>query len=316
MASSNHNFGTTVAAASNLEAASMKATTRRLKKNMYQRQKQATYRRQDKLEIAFQRERVVVLEEMLDQARARLRGVVTSKSSSSSILSWEDIALALREGEDAAVARNGQLRHQVHRGRAVIEDLKVWLFTRIPVRITPPLHHRQVCSVPFLTCLDQAYPISSIWRNVGLVQHADTRRIGVDWITKQLAHNATHAFQQYGFPSPESGETIDDYVYFYDGDGLVAVQRIQYIVNQPLEVFYKVVTSDTFLGHENLNSHDPPLNPAIHHRIHDTHNNTIRTNFVSRVAHIGLNCISFVGQHVNNDELFPTTNLQRHRVMM
>ncbi|RHY90167.1 hypothetical protein DYB35_005254 [Aphanomyces astaci] len=298
MASSNHNFGTTVAAASKLEAVSMKATTRRLKKNMYQRQKQATYRRQDKLEIAFQRERVVVLEEMLDQARARLRGVVTSKSSSSSILSWEDIALALREGEDAAVARNGQLRHQVHRGREVIEDLKVWLFTRIPVRIIPPF------------IIDKYAP------NVGLVQHADTRRIGVDWITKQLAHNATHAFQQYGFPSPESGETIDDYVYFYDGDGLVAVQRIQYIVNQPLEVFYKVVTSDTFLGHENLNSHDPPINPAIHHRIHDTHNSTIRTNFVSRVAHIGLNCISFVGQHVNNDELFPTANLQRHRVMM
>ncbi|ETV96721.1 hypothetical protein H310_10038 [Aphanomyces invadans] len=273
-------------------AAYIKAMNRRLKKNMYQRQKQAMYRRQDKMEIAFQRERVVVLEELLAQARKRMRGTMATTAQSTSILSWEDIALALHEGETAAVERNGQLRHHVQRAHVVLEDLKAWVFTRIPT-----------------------YPISSTWRNVGLVKRPDTRQIGVDWITKQLAYNSTRAFQQYGFPPPDSSETVDDYVYFYDGDGLVAVQRIQYVVNQPFEAFCKLVTSDTFMGDVNLNTGDKPLNPDIHHHIHDSRQG-IRLNFVGRATQVDDSHMSYVGQHVNNDELFPTDHLQRHRVMM
>ncbi|RHY23060.1 hypothetical protein DYB32_009315 [Aphanomyces invadans] len=221
------------------------------------------YRRQDKMEIAFQRERVVVLEELLAQARKRMRGTMATTAQSTSILSWEDIALALHEGETAAVERNGQLRHHVQRAHVVLEDLKAWVFTRIP----------------------------------------------------QLAYNSTRAFQQYGFPPPDSSETVDDYVYFYDGDGLVAVQRIQYVVNQPFEAFCKLVTSDTFMGDVNLNTGDKPLNPDIHHHIHDSRQG-IRLNFVSRVTQVDDSHMSYVGQHVNNDELFPTDHLQRHRVMM
>ncbi|CAK4964289.1 unnamed protein product [Aphanomyces euteiches] len=239
---------------------------------MYQREKQAIYRRLDKMEIAFQRERVAVLEEMLQEARANARG-----QSNSSVLSWQDIALALQESEEQSVERNTILKRRVQRSRAVLNDLKTWIFTRLT-----------------------AYPSSS-----------QTNRHG--WITKQLHYNADTTFQKYGFPAPNSPEDVDDYLYFYDGDGLVAVQRNQYIVNSSLDEFYARITSDQLMGSENLNK-NRHSNPDILQRVYDSKDG-IRTNFISRI-HKEPDRISFVGQHVNDDEKFPTGSLQRHRVVI
>ncbi|KAH9106501.1 hypothetical protein LEN26_014545 [Aphanomyces euteiches] len=273
-------------ATSAMDEAALKALNRRLKKNMYQREKQAIYRRLDKMEIAFQRERVAVLEEMLQVARANARG-----QSNSSVLSWQDIALALQESEEQSVERNTILKRRVQRSRAVLNGLKTWIFTRLT-----------------------AYPSSSVWRNVVLMQSPESRQIGMDWITKQLLYNADTTFQKYGFPAPNSPEDVDDYLYFYDGDGLVAVQRNQYIVNSSLDEFYARITSDQLMGSENLNKNDRHCNPDILQRVYDSKDG-IRTNFISRI-HKEPDRISFVGQHVNDDEKFPTGSLQRHRVVI
>ncbi|CAK4454284.1 unnamed protein product [Aphanomyces euteiches] len=287
-------------ATSAMDEAALKALNRRLKKNMYQREKQAIYRRLDKMEIAFQRERVAVLEEMLQEARANARG-----QSNSSVLSWQDIALALQESEEQSVERNTILKRRVQRSRAVLNDLKTWIFTRLTVsKRDANAFDRHV----------KAYPSSSVWRNVVLMQSPESRQIGMDWITKQLHYNADTTFQKYGFPAPNSPEDVDDYLYFYDGDGLVAVQRNQYIVNSSLDEFYARITSDQLMGSENLNKNDRHSNPDILQRVYDSKDG-IRTNFISRI-HKEPDRISFVGQHVNDDEKFPTGSLQRHRVVM
>ncbi|CAK4646845.1 unnamed protein product [Aphanomyces euteiches] len=232
-------------ATSAMDEAALKALNRRLKKNMYQREKQAIYRRLDKMEIAFQRERVAVLEEILQVARANARG-----QSNSSVLSWQDIALALQESEEQSVERNTILKRRVQRSRAVLNGLKTWIFTRLTVsKRDANAFDRHV----------KAYPSSSVWRNVVLMQSPESRQIGMDWITKQLLYNADTTFQKYGFPAPNSPEDVDDYLYFYDGDGLVAVQRNQYIVNSSLDEFYARITSDQLMGSENLNVRNPSL---------------------------------------------------------
>ncbi|KAF0689012.1 Aste57867_19488 [Aphanomyces stellatus] len=275
-----------------MDPASVKAMNRRLKKNTYQRQKQATYRKLDKMEMAFQRERVVVLEEMLEQARQKMRGRVSAArcSSVSTVLSWQDIALALQESEGGMVTQNDRLKKQVQRARTLADELKLWVFNRIP-----------------------SYPATSMWKNVGLMTSLESRQVGMDWITKQLFFNMDVMFQKYEFPPPESAEAIDDYLYYYDGDGLVAVQRNQYIVKTPLETFHARITDDKFMGDENLNAHRP-LNPEILHRVYDDARG-LRKNFVSRV-HVQPHQIAFVGQNINDDELFPTDKMQQHRVIM
>ncbi|RHZ09823.1 hypothetical protein DYB37_009295 [Aphanomyces astaci] len=240
-----------------LEAADIK-----LQKNMYQREKQGKYRQQERALRGQLRNRIAVLEAIL--LRAKRRG--------SLMLSWEDIALTMREEHDLAQVENRRLDQQVRHVRTLLHDMKRWVHATLSVS---PSH------------------VKSTWHNFTLLQHPESRKLGMEWITQQLYHNLDSVQQRYGFPSMFSTVTEDDLNVVFDDSGCYQfIRRHELFMQNSLDELRGVMQADIWQF---------MINYA---RLH--------SNFLSREFVEG-NRIVYVGQQMHEDEAAPTIKLQRNR---
>ncbi|RHY88078.1 hypothetical protein DYB35_008822 [Aphanomyces astaci] len=240
-----------------LEAADIK-----LQKNMYQREKQGKYRQQERALRVQLRNRIAVLEAIL--LRAKRRG--------SLMLSWEDIALTMREEHDLAQVENRRLDQQVRHVRTLLHDMKRWVHATLSVS---PSH------------------VKSTWHNFTLLQHPESRKLGMEWITQQLYHNLDSVQQRYGFPSMFSTVTEDDLNVVFDDSGCYQfIRRHELFMQNSLDELRGVMQADIWQF---------MINYA---RLH--------SNFLSREFVEG-NRIVYVGQQMHEDEAAPTIKLQRNR---
>ncbi|ETV96177.1 hypothetical protein, variant 1 [Aphanomyces invadans] len=93
-------------------------------------------------------------------------------------LSWENIALALKDSSEESRRQNRDLRDKIQAFHQLVNDLAPW------AALTRELD-----------------PTSTTWRDTSLPIHPESRRMAKTWITQRMIHNTDAMFQQHGFVS-------------------------------------------------------------------------------------------------------------------
>ncbi|CAK4617200.1 hypothetical protein LEN26_001249 [Aphanomyces euteiches] len=164
----------------------------KLKRRQYFREKQREHRSRERFEEQFLSKRLAELEEILRQTRTKLPQL--PQRTSDGMLSWEDVAIALRDERDDSISLNRMLKVQSFAGKKLVEDMQRW----IALANARPTHT----------------PLRSSWRNVTLFSNPESRALGKEWITKQLYHNTDSIFERHGHVYPR----IDSSSRFLDVD--------------------------------------------------------------------------------------------------
>ncbi|RHY31849.1 hypothetical protein DYB32_003103 [Aphanomyces invadans] len=253
-----------------LDAADIK-----LQKNKYQREKQGKYRQQEHALRAHLRRRVAELEAML--LRVKRRG--------SLMLSWEDIAITMREARDVAVVENQRLHQQIQHVRTLMNDMRRWV---------SPCH------------------ANATWRNFTLLRHPESRKVGMEWITQQLYHNLDNVQKQYGFPPMFSTVTEDDLNVVFDDDGCYQfIRRHELFMQHSLDELRGVMQADIWQFMINYARLHVCRRPRAPRRLMVTSRRFAATPHTREF--IDSDRIVYVGQQIHEDEDAPTMKLQRHR---
>ncbi|ETV90776.1 hypothetical protein H310_14512 [Aphanomyces invadans] len=163
------------------------ATDKKARRRVYFKTMRQMYRNEEKQEKEYLIKKIQELENDL----ATL--VLLQKSGSDeskTALPWKDIAQELNEGVKVASSGLKMLKTQVETIATQVWAMKKWV----------------VANSVLKSGLDSRVPT---WRDVTLLAHPTSRRLGKEWITLQMYHNTDRIFQQYGFPALDSPETID-----------------------------------------------------------------------------------------------------------
>ncbi|KAH9131660.1 hypothetical protein AeRB84_021710 [Aphanomyces euteiches] len=133
-------------------------------------------------------------------------------------LPWREVATALQEERQLSETQNKALRAQVKEHRKHVHDMYKWVLGTLVIQTGPNA-------------------TTPTWRNVSLHANPASRKVGKQWITKFMYHNADRMFHEYGFPSIASGEILPcelDFPYKEDA-GFTTVYRHQVDGNIPFE---------------------------------------------------------------------------------
>ncbi|KDO18710.1 hypothetical protein SPRG_15992 [Saprolegnia parasitica CBS 223.65] len=137
-----------------------------------------------------------LLADRLSKRKARLAYVAERSSLQSAVealtlryfaikgtlLPWHDIVVALRESSDASLLENCALRTEATKTNAIVQRLRQWFQTmEAPQRLPGYLSRGAVLDVT-------------------LVAEPSTRRLGYDWISKQLYHGTSVQLSPRLFP--------------------------------------------------------------------------------------------------------------------
>ncbi|RHZ31537.1 hypothetical protein DYB28_002047 [Aphanomyces astaci] len=186
------------------------------------------------------------------------------------LLSWADVARALRDDSDATRNTNGILRQLVWQQDRQIRTIRSWV------------HGCQVLP-------------NSSWRNVSLLEHPHARKHGIDWITQHLYHNTDRVLEQYAFAAVGSGVQIDDdtIIDTSSPDCFQYVWRDQRDMDVPFDVAARALTLDFF---HSLLAHGTPL-AAIPTDVEvDTKRAWRNLSSATRIV--------YVGQNIHHDPLY------------
>jgi hypothetical protein len=157
------------------------------------------------------------------------------------MLSWEDIALTMREEHDLARLENSRLDQQVRHVRTLLYDMKQWVHATLSVCTNIIAIHRR-CLTKIQVSPSHA---KSSWRNFTLLKHPESRKLGMEWITQQLYHNLDDVQQRYGFPSMFSTVTEDDLNVAFDENGCYQfIRRHELFMHNSLDELRGVMQAD------------------------------------------------------------------------
>ncbi|KAF0720818.1 Aste57867_13 [Aphanomyces stellatus] len=172
----------------------------------YNRQKQKEYRDRDKAEISE-------LQKTFNRLQAVFHAAAAPTRSTTSLLPWRQVALAMLSACRDASSQNARLRVDQEMQQTVLHDL----LTTMHIECPP--------TAPTFT-----------WRNVTLTVNPDSRRMAFDWITTHLFHNTDIIFQRCQFPSALApSEVLNDcLVDATDPDAMQYILRYQRVVHAPL----------------------------------------------------------------------------------
>ncbi|CAK4664427.1 unnamed protein product [Aphanomyces euteiches] len=173
------------------ESVEEKMLDKKVRRRMYFKKMRQIYRSEEKQERLYLINKIHELERVAIplQERARVREV-DEDGETRTMLAWKDIALVMQEDVQLAVKNQMGLKSQVEDVKQLIWRMKNWVATNSVIR------NALDCRVP-------------TWRNVTLLAHPSSRKLGKEWITQQLYYNTDSIFHQYGFPAVDSGEFID-----------------------------------------------------------------------------------------------------------
>ncbi|KAF0700842.1 Aste57867_8641 [Aphanomyces stellatus] len=124
-------------------------------------------------------------------------------------LPWSEVARALLEVQKVAESNQVTLRSRLQQHEALVKEMYQWVsaYTAIQKSPNPPCH---------------------TWRNVSLLSNPTSRRLGKDWILKQMHHNTDRMFQQHGFKYIADDFVVDRdmRISFTDGEFTVCYRAI------------------------------------------------------------------------------------------
>ncbi|OQR81800.1 hypothetical protein THRCLA_11395 [Thraustotheca clavata] len=270
----------------------------KLRKRLYIRQKQRLYRKKIVDEIEMLREQSMVLEKQVAYMSAK----------KGTMLSWENVAKGLEEDVLAAKQTECALKEKRKGYLDLIASMVKWIALQkgIQTSVALPVH---------------------TWRNVTLLAGETTRKLGFDWITKNVHYNTNRMLQQYDFPALNSPETILDFtVDMADLECLQYILRCQRELPIPLEYVVPAIREHViqFLvraqwNYEDLDMQEKTVEELDVEDDDDTMTYTSNTisdeeviNYLTREFHTE-NQVIFVGQNIHQDELLPKCKRQSNR---
>ncbi|EQC32263.1 hypothetical protein, variant [Saprolegnia diclina VS20] len=270
-----------------------------LRKRLYIRYKQRAYRQKIVSEIEALQAEAAVLERHV----ARL----TAKKQ---LLSWKDVAVGLKD--DVVIARRSTTTLEAKRKAYldVISAMAKWIAIQKGIQTPPSLR--------------------PTWRNVTLVSNATSRKLGFDWITKNVHFHTDKMLETFKFPSPMAPKSLlDFYVDAADAECLQYVLRCQQDLPIPLEYVVPAIRDNvvSFLigalwnyeDREMQENFTEPLDMELLQEPDDRMRYT--RNVLSGEESIYYltrefrtpNRVTFVGQNIHEDELLPKSQRQCNR---
>ncbi|RHY28149.1 hypothetical protein DYB32_006942 [Aphanomyces invadans] len=185
-------------------------------------QYQHEYREEKKAEVASLRIKVAELETMLVRLHERA-ATPRRRRKHDFMLSWQQVALALRTSARDAMVTHRDLDNKVEAHREALQRLQAWvaLATTNAVPMHPPwgVANMSLARMP-------------------LVKHPIARRHGLDWLTQLMFHNTDAILATYQFPpilSTHAAPCFRLVVEDRASDGSVAV------VSQYMKVFHGAI---------------------------------------------------------------------------
>ncbi|KAF0719242.1 Aste57867_1165 [Aphanomyces stellatus] len=166
----------------------------------YNRKMKQLYRREEKKEVEALHAKIRALETALTHARK------------TALLSWEDVAMAVRETAVLSVSQNRALKIQLEEYVTLVGCMRHWVAS-----VERPLN-----------------AAAPTWRNVMLSADPTTRRLGKEWITKQMYHNAGRVLTRAGFPPSLDEEFMTLDIDFSEDDGVTCGLVRQYTTRRSL----------------------------------------------------------------------------------
>ncbi|KAG9402709.1 hypothetical protein AC1031_007323 [Aphanomyces cochlioides] len=181
-----------------------------LKRRLYNREQQRLHRLHKSEEITRLREEAMALEAHVSQLAA-------SSEVNDTGLPWKEVSCGLLEAIEDITRSNRTLKQNINDYHELIRHISAWVSSSCHVPRDPPEHRRP-------------------WRNVSLPSHPPSRKLGFDWITQQLYHNADLMFQQFKFPALSSHEYLGDFTCdSVDDEGFQYTWRVQREMRIPFD---------------------------------------------------------------------------------
>ncbi|KAF0689667.1 Aste57867_18904 [Aphanomyces stellatus] len=213
--------------------------------------------------------------------------VALKKAQSPWVLSWDDVACALREDVASEEFTNAILQAQVRSQEHLVQTMRTWV--------------QRCLVIPGAT-----------WRNVTLLADVTARKHGFDWITLNLHHNTDFVFDRYQFPSIASGESIQDaFADARNPDCLEYVWRFQAEIAAPFDRVCRHINLGFF---DTMLMHGPKVHAplAVDTQVLRSLGGSIRysnstaaneqLNHLFRIFRSNVRCV-LVAQNIHDDEL-------------
>ncbi|KAF0774689.1 hypothetical protein AaE_001611 [Aphanomyces astaci] len=136
-----------------------------------------------------QRQDKETLQAQIDRLEARVaryrKNTVLDDDSGSGMLPWKDVAAGLHDSRSEASKDQRALSSRIKEYEQVLSELRSFVIASIAPQKSPSIH-------------------TATWRDVTLLSHPTSRRLGKLWITQQMRHNMDRLFEHHEIPSPES----------------------------------------------------------------------------------------------------------------
>ncbi|KAF0719248.1 Aste57867_1171 [Aphanomyces stellatus] len=277
----------------------------KLKKRAYIRHMMRMYRHEAKEELAELTAVVPVLESQLERlhSRKRRRRLIPSpplddEVDSNTILSWKDMALALRDDNHTMAADARFLHTRIDNLKSIFHRMQIWVAVQESIPRAPPA-------------------AASTWRNVTLFGDPSTRFFGKTWIVEQLYHNSDRMFQHHGFPAIADGiiESIDVEVVDNAAHCVLCRQFDETLSRAAICALYRthlcaMLMVDGLRAVRRTNVHTEVAGNTILHRMTTHHGETI--HLLAGEFHDEDRSV-FVAQQVLDDQAMGPAARQRHR---
>ncbi|KAF0716646.1 Aste57867_2730 [Aphanomyces stellatus] len=276
------------------------------KRRIYVKMKMRKYRDRERQEVAS-------LEAQIESLQAELaRLSFDFQSGKTSMLVWREVSSALQDAVTSSIHRNRALKTQRRGHEELVRVMKQWVDTQTKALLSPQSR----------TLTTRTH---TSWRNVTLVAHPASRKLGFYWITDHLFHHTDAIMQQYQFPSRH--EALEDLTVDIDD-----LDRVTYIHRKQVTLPFSLAATASFLRSSVLKRF---LNAPVWSRVkpdavvpadttllqddclHYQHserdpNQVVRTIYREYSEHPDR--LVVVGQCVNHDESLPNSARQRGRM--
>ncbi|EQC38967.1 hypothetical protein SDRG_03922 [Saprolegnia diclina VS20] len=265
-----------------------------LKRRQYLRLKQMHYRSKIAGEITALKAEADMLQEQL--ARQLL-------SPTSRALPWAEVATALDVDNKEKLKKRKMLQLQHASYLHLVANMRAWV-TRVLPRA----------------------PVDPPWRRTYLPLDANTRKLGIDWLTQLLLHNTDAMLAKYKFDALDPHAYSIDFGMSLSPDDLFEyVWRTQKEMQLPMEVvcaglrrWMKQYTTGSVWADVQSSEllHDDALETVqgatYAHTVRENPTETV--NFLTREFHPHPDRVVFVGQNIHHDERVASSVHRRNRM--
>ncbi|OQS01002.1 hypothetical protein ACHHYP_02021 [Achlya hypogyna] len=275
----------------------MDPAERKRRKRIYNRHKQQIYRQNALSEINS-------LQQLVPELEAQLTALLKLRPSTS-CLPWREVATALAAGKSESDEIHEKLVAKKNSNQVLLEAMVAWVAAQ------------QGLQAP-ARC-----PVQK-WRHISLPVASDARKLGLDWISRQMLYNTERILSLYMLPQAAA---ICGAFHLEDlGDNCMQYTLVDQVVHAaPLENHSRYVRArlanwlqgNLFTKHDTLELLDPHLVQEVDPRMMyiQSHGISKESHYyvLFREWHVSGDRVVFVGQNIHTDEALPVQTLTCNR---